>query len=378
MNLPFSAKISEFEKQAASLLQAHGEGHPDAIRLFHEKLPKFLDEKIPWLPKRIPDSEIEAAALTMDDAKMAVARWYDFRDWTALEEFAGSVADTQGENYRFESAVDAVINGDAADLKAMIEKHPELVRARSIRRTHFDPPVHRATLLHYVAANGVEGYRQKTPKNAVEIAKVLLESGAEPDSLCDLYGGECTTMTLLVSSCHPAKAGLQCELVDALADYGAAVEPQGEGKWRSPLMTALAFGYIDAALRLVSRGATIPDLAAAAGLGRVREASEMLPRADAETRHRAMALAAQQGHAEIVELLLDAGEDPNRYNPPGNHAHSTPLHQAALAGREAVVRLLVGRGARTDIKDTIYHATPLGWAEHGEKTAIAEYLRGIG
>ena len=378
MNLPFSAPLSEFEKQAANLLKAHGEGHPDAIRLFHEKLPKFLDEKVPWLPKRIPDAEIQEAALTLDDAKMAVARWYDFGDWAALEAFVESVADQQGERFRFETAVDAVVNGDAVDLKGLIEKDPGLLQARSSRRTHFDPPVHRATLLHYVAANGVEGYRQKTPKNAAEIAKILLESGADPDSLCDLYGGECTTMTLLVSSGHPAKAGLQCELVDVLADYGAAVEPRGEGKWRSPLMTALAFGYIDAALRLVSRGATIRDLAAAAGLGRVREAREFLPSADAETRHRAMALAAQQGNAEIVEMLLDAGEDPNRYNPPGNHAHSTPLHQAALAGREAVVRLLVARGARTDIKDTIYQATPLGWAEHGEKNAIADYLRGDG
>jgi hypothetical protein len=33
--------------------------------------------------------------------------------------------------------------------------------------------------LHYVAANGVEGYRQKTPKNAVKVAEILLNAGAE-------------------------------------------------------------------------------------------------------------------------------------------------------------------------------------------------------
>jgi ankyrin repeat protein len=43
--------------------------------------------------------------------------------------------------------------------------------------------------------------------------------------------------------------------------------------------------------------------------------------------------------------LLDAGEDPNRYNLEGNHAHSTLLHQAVLTGNEAVVRLLVEHGA---------------------------------
>ena len=141
-------------------------------------------------------------------------------------------------------------------------------------------------------------------------------------------------------------------------------------------MTALAFGYSGAADALVNRGASIPNLAAAAGLGRLSLSKQLLESADADTRHRALALAAQQGHAQIVELLLDAGENPNRYNPEGNHAHATPLHQAALAGREAVVRLLVERGARTGIEDRLCHRTPLGWAEYGGQTAVAEYLRG--
>jgi ankyrin repeat protein len=79
----------------------------------------------------------------------------------------------------------------------------------------------------------------------------------------------------------------------------------------------------------------------------------------------------------VVKLLLDAGEDPNRYNPPGFHAHATPLHQAVWTGQLEVVRLLVERGARLDIKDTIYRATPLGWAEYGKQGAIAEYLRSL-
>src|SRR5262249_50554689 len=163
---------------------------------------------------------------------------------------------------------------------------------------------HQATLLHYIAANGVEGHRQKTPKNAVEVAKMLLDAGAEADALASMYGGECTTMSMLVSSCHPAQAGVQVALAETLLDYGAAVEGRGAGAWTSPLMTALAFGYSDAGEALVRRGARVDTLAAAAGLGRLDDAVRLLPSAGGEERHRALALAAQHGRAEIVRLLL--------------------------------------------------------------------------
>jgi len=185
-------------------------------------------------------------------------------------------------------------------------------------------------------------------------------------------------MSLLVSSSHPAGAGLQVALVDLLADFGAAVEPHGSGNWNSPLMTALVFGYLDAAQALVRRGARVDNVSAAAGLGLVEETRRMLANASREDRHRALALAAQLGHADVVRLLLDVGEDPNRYNPPGGHTHSTPLHQAALAGHDAVVRLMVERGARLDIRDKIYNATPLGWALHAGHAQVADYLRAQG
>jgi len=76
-------------------------------------------------------------------------------------------------------------------------------------------------------------------------------------------------------------------------------------------------------------------------------------------------------------MLLEAGEDPNRFNPIGCHSHSTPLHQAAHAGHIEVVRLLVSHGADTSIKDIMFSATPLGWAEHAGQTEVADYLRSL-
>src|SRR5205823_2464921 len=242
---------------------------------------------------------------------------YGFATWADLAEFADAVR-RDGPVRRFEAAVDAVIFGDVAALRSMLGEHPDLVRARSPRR-------HRATLLHYVAANGVEGCRQKTPVNAVEVAKILLDAGAEPDVLADMYDEKCTTMSMLVSSSHPAEAGLQVALAETLLDYGASLDGGGS-KWRSPLMTALAFGYSDTAEMLARRGAPIDTVAAAAGLGRVAETARLLMDADAHDRHVALALAAQLGQVQTLRLLLDAGEDPNRYNPEGFHAHATPLH----------------------------------------------------
>jgi len=376
--LPFDSGVHQYQEQAVELLEAHRSGDSQAIRIFHENHPRFLRPDVPWLPKNLPDSEIQNTGLELTDAQLAIARWYDFEGWPALADYVEAVTRENSPVFQFESTVEAVITGDLAALESLLRRNPDLVRARSTRVTHFDPSVHRATLLHYVAANGVEGYRQKTPQNAVEIATTLLKAGAEVDALADMYGGQYATMSMLVSSCHPAKAGVQVALVETLLDFGAAVEARGSAKWGSPLTTALAFGYRNAAEALVKRGARVDNLAVAAGLGRLADARRLLATADPETRHRALALAAQHGHVDIVRLLLDAGEDPSRYNPDGNHAHSTPLHQAVAAGHEAVVRLLVERGAGLDIKDTIYQSTPLGWAIYGGQTGIETYLRARG
>jgi ankyrin repeat protein len=372
---PFDSKLNVYQAQAEELLAARRRWDEEAVQAIRQNHPRFLDEKIKWLPKKLSEDELRRAPFDLNDAKLSLARWYDFADWQVLEHYVAEVGQPDSPVSKFESAVEAVVNGDADLLAALLRKDPELVRARSTRVTYFDPPMHRATLLHYIAANGVEGYRQKSPPNAVQIARMLLEAGADADALATMYGGACTTMNMLVSSSHPAEAGVQVPLVELLLDFGANVDGSGKGNWTSPLMTALVFGYSDVAEALVRRGARVTTLPAAAGLGRLAEATQFVATASAEERHCALALSAQQGHAEIVRLLLDAGEDPDRFNPEGHHAHSTPMHQAALAGHLNVVRLLVERGARLDVEDKIWEGTPLGWAEHGNRTEVADYLR---
>ena len=101
------------------------------------------------------------------DAQLVVARLYYFESWPKLLRHIDTLVRKDRRVGRFEDAADAIIAGDVATLTALLRANPELVYQRSTR-------AHEAPLLHYVAANGVEDYRQVSPPNAVEVATVLL------------------------------------------------------------------------------------------------------------------------------------------------------------------------------------------------------------
>ncbi|MFO1077048.1 MAG: ankyrin repeat domain-containing protein [Planctomycetota bacterium] len=373
--LPVLAPLGRYEDLAASLLVGHRTAAPAALAVIHRLHPRHRDAATPWKVVPAEPSEVATAPFDLGDARLVVARGHDSRDWDALASHVRAVHGRDGAVRRFELAVEAVVDGDLAALATALAADPGLIAARSSRVTGSDPPAHRATLLHYLAANGVEGHRQRCPANAVDVARLLLSAGASPDALAVTYGGEFTTLTLLVSSSPPFAAKVQVPLVHALIDAGAAVDGCGTGRWRSPLRTAIVFGFVDAARALAARGAAVNDVVLATGLGDIPAFEAMLPSSTAEQRHAALAVASQLGHAAIVARLLAAGEDADRFNPDGCHGHGTPLHHAALHGHLEVVRLLVAGGARVDRRDRIWNGTAVGWAEHGGHADVAAFLR---
>jgi 3-dehydroquinate dehydratase len=143
------------------------------------------------------------------DAQSIIVSNHHFESWARFDEYNAALGRKDSPIAKFEAAVDAIITGDVAALERLLREHPDLIQARSTRKHH-------ATLLHYVGANGVESFRQMTPKNAVTVLKVLLKAGAEVDAVADMYGGGCTTMDLVETSIHPLLAGVQDVLVETL------------------------------------------------------------------------------------------------------------------------------------------------------------------
>jgi len=288
-------------------------------------------------------------------AREIIAREHYFDSWDA---FAAFRKDTP-----FERAVEAIIHGDAATLRRLLREHPDLVRQRS-------PRTHHSTLLHYVGANGVEGFRQKTPKNAVEIANILLDAGAEVDAMADMYKGS-TTLGLVATSIHPQLAGVQDDLIATLLERGAAIDhPNAAGNRHNAVNGCLANGRDRAAETLARRGATL-DLEGAAGIGWLDvvktffdDDGSLRPGSTEEQLLSGLQWACEYNHANVVEYLIARGADVAKV-----HRGQTPLHWAAVSGHADIVRLLLDHGAPKDIRDERYDGTPLQWAEYGAREA---------
>jgi hypothetical protein len=292
---------------------------------------------------------------TLADAQFVIARAHGFKSWPKFAGHVEALAHANSPFSQFESAVEAVITGDVTTLKRLLRSNPALVRVRS-------PREHQATLLQYVAANGVEGFRQTTPKNAVEVAKLLLDAGAEVDApnWPDGPAGPGTTLGEVATSLHPARAGVQIPLMQTLLDHGANINGIPEG-W-NPLLAALHNGRPEAAEFLAAHGARL-DLEGAAGVGRLDVVKSFLnddgslKNATKAQLESGFGWACEYGRNEVVEYLLDRGMDLRA----GENTDQTGLHWAVIGRQLETVKLLLKRKAPLEAKN-VYGGTVLGQA----------------
>jgi hypothetical protein len=347
--LPARPSLAQYRKQAKDLVKAFKSRDPKAIERIKKNHPRL---------SKLPDSELAEARFALADAQFIIAREHGFESWPKFSKHVAALTRDNSPVAQFEAAVDAIVAGDIPKLRSLLRHNPELIRARSNRS-------HRAMLLHYVGANGVEGFRQKTPKNAVQVAELLLDAGAEVDAMADMYGGS-TTLGLIATSIHPLRAGVQNALIDIFLNRGANIDyPQGaRGEW-STVNGCLANGRPQAAEFLASRGARL-DLEGAAGVGRLdvvksffNEDGTLKPNATEAQMKSGFNWACEYGRTAVVDFLLQCGLDVNQL-----HRWETGLHWAAFSGHTDIVKLILKRKPRLDIKDERFDATPLGWALH--------------
>jgi len=386
--LPPRPSLEHYKKRAKDLLKASQSSDPAALRAWTvhcidslvrlsnlpltpqllvriehwtDELEKFARNELlqtMWgrTHSSVPPSKARPSqTATLTAAQFVIARAHGFESWPRFAKHLELVARTNSPVDNFELAADAIVAGDLATLEHLLRQHPELVHARSTRS-------HQGTLLIYVSANGVEGYRQRTPHNIVQIADVLLRAGADVNAQADVYGGS-TTLGLVATSVHPERAGVQLPLLQLLLDRGATLDHAVAPNYtRGLLVTAcLANGRGQAAEFLANRGAEL-DLEGAAGVGRLDLVKSYFDRSDAlqmnaSSVERALAWASEYGRNQVVDHLLQRGVSLNLLADTGQSS----LHWAIIGARAETIQLLLDRGAPLELKNT-YGGTALGQA----------------
>jgi ankyrin repeat protein len=335
--LPLHPNLEQYKKQAKELLRAFQDEDSKAIERIRQFHPRGR----------------ELSELRLTDAQLVLAREHSFESWPRFSKYVHELGQTNSPFAKFERAADAIINGDAATLQAMLRQNPELVHARS-------PRGHQSMLLHYVSANGVEDYRQKTSKNVVEIATILLDAGAQVDAVSYAYD-KGTTLGLTATSIHPLRAGVLIPLLELLLAHGASVEG-APGGW-NPVNACLANGRKLGAEFLANRGAKL-DLEGAAGVGRLdlvkgffNEDRSLKQNATKTQMESGFIWACEYGRADVADFLLDMGVDKNTYR----QFKLTGLHWAAASGDIDTVKALLKHKAPLEVKN-VWGGTPLGSA----------------
>jgi hypothetical protein len=370
--LPPRPNLESYKNLAKGLVKACKSGDEKAIGDWAEQWIRTL-AKLSGPLARIgaAANQVEAFVRTklsgkcaLTAAQFVIARSHGFESWPKFARHLKELARKTSPVSRFEESAEAIVNGDTAKLKRLLREDPILIRATSTRE-------HGATLLHYVSANGVEAYRQKTPKNIVEITEMLLNAGAGIDATADVYGGGCTALGLAATSVPPERAGVQEALLQKLLDHGASLQQHSiAGNRQSIVVACLANGQPKAAEFLASRGAP-HDLAGAAGLGHLdivksffTEDGSLQPSATKDQLNEGFAYACGYGRNSVVEFLLGNGVDLAAPRGGGQ----TALHWAVIGGNLETVKLLLRRNAPLELKN-VYGGTVLGqtlWAAaHG-------------
>ena len=370
--LPARPNLPDYTKLAEGLTEATRSENASAVKGFcNDWLGEIVRVSGPDLTDFVRGSweraigEVEKAAIEMSEkagddgegltlagAQFLIARAHSFESWDAFARFVEKDTRETDAGAEFEIAADAVVDGDLPTLEALLRANPALPHAHSAR-------IHGATLLYYLAANGIEDFRQRSPANAPEIARRLLDAGAEVDALCGPGDSGDTPMLALVTSVHPHYRGVATELIEIFVEAGSKVD--GVKNDGAPVRLALKFGYPESAAALVRLGAEVKNVAMAAGLGRLDLTTEFVEERGVSEAELAAAFedACRFGRTDIAEYLLGKGVDVD-----GQATWKmTALMWAASQGHPDTLALILDRGPSLELRNE-FGGTAMGTTLH--------------
>ncbi len=302
-SLPENPDLAQLRKQAKDLLKA-----------FHAGDAGVAQQVRLWYPGAVPQQ------FQLSDAQLAIARAYGFSSWPKLKAFIDGV--TVG---RFMAVVEG---GDTAAVRAMLRRRPELVHMDTAHDNE-QRALHRAVLARDAA-----------------MVRLLMQAGADPDQ--GVFPHRDATTAFVIA--RDRGYGDIVDIIEQEKAKRTGAPGQDEAPAREPLDAGRESGVRDA----IAQG----DAA------RVRELVSRNPgvlRDITWRRGGLLSVAVNNGHIDIVRLLLDLGADPDERTMLQELEEPTeswggPLWCAAQGGRLEIAELLLDRGA--DPNGNVYAS---GW-----------------
>ncbi|HEY3930029.1 MAG TPA: ankyrin repeat domain-containing protein [Candidatus Koribacter sp.] len=227
---------------------------------------------------------------------------------------------------------------------------------------------HESTAAQYMACFG--RYESSPKDDRHEIVRYLLSRGAQPDILMAAAVGERALVERLLNEDPDNAKFTASEKYFPKRDpkSGGCIYIYGFGITQTPHALARKFGHHEVFELLMQRSAPWLRLIQAAETGdeaMVRKVMEKHPgvvnRLPGNAAVRIVSTAIRN-NTQAVELLIEAGWPTNPALPDNGQ---TALHYAAWHGNAAMVRVLLAKGAEVNRPETQHGGNPLGWALHG-------------
>ncbi len=345
-NLPVLADL----EQASVELQAAFEGGDAQAR-------KRVEAIVPWL------ATIPPKLFTLDNARLALAREYDFDHWGQLRQYSQETNAPRSQ--RASHLVRAAVSQEIALAERLLQTDPTLAEhdiytaavsghLESAQRLIGENPLAAKlaggpgdrTPLSYLCFSRFLARDGEQQRNMLEIARLLLDAGADPNAYYMVNADPNARQTCLYGA-----AGINnvAELTRMLLEAGADPNDAAPGLGPESLYHASEFQELEC-LRLILEADPHTDKVSYC-MGRMLDFEN------------------PQG----VQLYLQHGADPNFKTPWGEH--QTRLHGAIVRRRSAdVIQMLVNGGANLKMR-VESGRTPYAWAVRWGHAKAAELLQ---